>query len=68
MRTKSLSAALALSIVLSTSASAAVQIRRADPRNPEFNPIEWVVRAVKKIVRTFDQPVIPIPAAPSSNT
>ena len=61
MRTRSLSVALALSVVLSTSAFAAPQQKRADPRNPDFNPIEWVVRAVKKIVHTFDQPVIPIP-------
>ena len=65
-RKKSLALALALSVVLSTSAFAAP--RRVDPRNPDFNPIEWVVRAVRKIVHTFDQPVIPIPSAPSTNT
>ena len=60
MRVKSVSVALVLSVALSTSAFAAPQ-KRVDPRNPDFNPIQWIVRAVKKIVHTFDQPIIPIP-------
>jgi hypothetical protein len=68
MRVKSLSIALALTVVLSTSTFARVQPKRIDPRNPEITPIEWVVRAVKKVVRAFGQPVIPIPSAPTTGT
>ena len=68
MRVKSLSIVLTLTVVLSTSAFARVQQKPSDPRNGEINPIEWVVRAVKKIVHTFDQPIVPIPLAPTTGT
>ena len=68
MRVKSLSIVLTLTVVLSTSAFARVQQKGSDPRNAEINPIEWVVRAVKKIVHPFEQPVVPIPSAPTTTT
>lgn len=68
MRVKSLSIVLTLTVVLSTSAFARVQQKPSDPRNGEINPIEWVVRAVKKIVHTFDQPIVPIPSASMTTT
>jgi hypothetical protein len=72
MRVKSLSIVLALTVILSTSAFARVQQKQIEPRDPELNreinPIEWVVRAVRKVVRALEQPILPIPVAPTTTT
>jgi hypothetical protein len=71
MRTKSLSLAFTLAVVLSTAAFAAPraqQPRTEDPQQQDVTVIERVIRAVKKIVHTFDQPIVPIPDAPSTTT
>ena len=64
MNKKSLSLAFMLSIVLSTAVFAAPraqQPRTQDPQQGDVTVVERVVRAIKKIVHTFDQPAVPIP-------
>jgi hypothetical protein len=71
MRTKSLSLAFTLAVVLSTAAFAAPrtqQPRTDNPQQQDVTVIERVIRAVKKIVHTFDQPAVPIPGTSSTNT
>ncbi len=71
MRTKSLSLAVTLAVVLTTAAFAGPRGTRGprtqDPQQ-DLSPVEWVIRAVKKIVHTFDQPSVPIPGTPSTTT
>lgn len=63
MRTKSLSLALTLSVILTT---AALGVPRApQPKTPDgpsdVTVIERVIRAIKKIVHGTDQPSVPVP-------
>lgn len=70
MRMKSLSLALTLTTVLATTALAAprTQRHRAEyPQQQDVTVVERVIRAVKKIVHTFDQPAVPIPGSTSTH-
>ncbi len=70
MRTKSLSLALTLTVLLTSAAIAAPRTR--GPKTPDgpsdVTVIERVVRTIKKIVRTFDLPGVPVPSTPPSTT
>jgi hypothetical protein len=69
MRTKSLSLSITLAVVLSTAAFAAPRTQQPRTDNPQdVTVIERVIRAVKKIVHTFDQPIVPIPGTSSTTT
>jgi hypothetical protein len=69
MRTKSLSLSITLAVVLSTAAFAAPRTQQPRTDNPQdVTVIERVIRAVKKIVHTFDQPAVPIPGTSSTTT
>jgi hypothetical protein len=70
MRKKSLSLALALTGVLATTALAAPRTQQPRTQDPQqdVTVIERVIRAVKKIVHTFDQPIVPIPGTSSTTT
>jgi hypothetical protein len=71
MSKKSLSLAFTLAVVLSTAALAAPRTHQAptqDPQQQDVTVIERVIRAVKKIVHTFDQPIVPVPDAPPTTT
>ncbi len=70
MKKKSLSLAFMLSVVLSTAVFAAPrtkQPRTQDPQQGDVTVVERVIRAVKKIVHTFDQPAVPIPGTTTTN-
>ncbi len=68
MRTKLAALALALTIALSTAAFAGPRAPKTQDPQQDISPIEWVIRTVRKIVHTFDQPSVPIPGNPSTTT
>jgi hypothetical protein len=70
MRTKSLSLAIALSTILTTNVLAAPRTQQPKTQDPQqdVTVVERVIRAVKKIVHTFDQPAVPIPGTSSTTT
>ena len=71
MRTRSLSLAITLTAILATSVLAAQrpqQPRTQDPQQGDVTVVERCIRAVKKSVRTFDQPAVPIPGNASTTT
>jgi hypothetical protein len=70
MRTKSLSLAIALSAILATSVLAAPRTQQPKTQDPQqdVTVVERVIRAVKKLVHTLDQPIVPIPGTASTTT
>ncbi len=70
MRMKSLSLAVTLTLVLTTAVVAAPRSHQPkDPDGPsDVTVIERVIRAVKKIVHSLDQPLVPIPSSPTTTT
>lgn len=70
MRTKSLSLALTLTLMLTTAAIAAPRTRQ--PKTPDgpsdVTVIERVVRSIKKIVRSFGDISVPVPSVPTTTT
>jgi hypothetical protein len=70
MRTKSLSLVITLTAILATSALAAPRTQQPKTQDPQqdVTVVERVIRAVKRIVHTFDQPAVPIPGTSSTTT
>ncbi len=70
MRTKSLSLAVTLTVILTTAAIGAPRTpQQKNPDGPsDVTVIERVIRIVKRIARTFDGIQVPTPSVPTTPT